>query len=93
MSGWIRDPNRKYLNRVENNPKSEPEIEDNKMGEVITLHDFFYPPRTTTPSCFNISVLKNIILELKLQYTHMLPKFTGVEDAYLFLREFEEVFP
>jgi len=31
------------------------------------------------------------MLELKLQYAHMPPKFMGIEDAYLFLREFEEV--
>jgi len=29
--------------------------------------------------------------ELKPHYTQMLPKFTGSEDVYLFLREFEEV--
>jgi len=46
---------------------------------------------TTTPACFNISTLGNVTLELKPQFAHMLPKFMGIEDAYLFLREFEEV--
>ena len=33
----------------------------------------------------------NVTFELEPHYTGMLPKFTGFEDAYLFLREFEEV--
>jgi len=61
------------------------------MGEAEIVNDIFYPPRTTIPSCFNISALENITLELKNRYAHMLPKFTGIEDAYLFLREFKEV--
>jgi len=54
------------------------------MGEARTLTDIFYPPKTTTPSCFNVPALENVNLELKPQYAHMLPKFTGIEDAYLF---------
>jgi len=49
MSGWVRDPTSKRLNRIEthlNNSESEPEIEDNKMGAGRTLNDVFYPPRT-----------------------------------------------
>ena len=33
----------------------------------------------------------NVNLKLQPYYTHMLPKFTGFENAYLFLNEFEEV--
>ena len=33
----------------------------------------------------------NVTFELKSHYNHMLHKFTSLEDAYLFLREFEEV--
>ena len=61
------------------------------MDEVRTHNDIFYLPRTTTSSCFNILALENVTLELKPQYTHTLPKFTGKEDAYLFLGEFEEI--
>jgi len=77
MSAWIRDPNSKRLNRIKShltNSESKPKIEDNKMGEVKILNDIFYPPRTTTPSRFNIPALENVILELKLQYAHMLSK-------------------
>jgi len=70
MVAWVRDPNSKFLNRVEtdlNSSESEPEIEYKKMGEArpITLNDIFYPPRTTAQSCFNISALENVTLELK----------------------------
>jgi len=34
----------------------------------------------------------NVTFELKPHYTQMLLKFTDLEDAYLFLREFEEVY-
>jgi len=62
------------------------------MAQERTLSDIFYPPRTALPSCF---VMPNLALyvtfELKSYYTQMLPKFISLEDAYLFLREFEEV--
>jgi len=44
------------------------------------------------PSCFTIPDLgPNVTFKLRLHYTQMLFKFTSLEDAYLFLREFEEV--
>ena len=56
------------------------------------MNDIFHPPRTTLPSCFNLSDLgPNVSFELRPHYTHVLPKFTGLENAHLFLREFEEV--
>jgi len=62
------------------------------MEQERPLNDIFYPPRTTLPSCFNLPDLRpNGIFELRSHYTQMLPKFTCLEDAYLFLREFEEV--
>ena len=83
MSGWVRDPSSKRLNGIEthlNNSEFEPEVEDTKMGEARTLNDTFCPPRTTTPSCFNISALENVTFELWPQYAHMLPEFTGIYD-------------
>ena len=45
------------------------------------------------PYCFTIPNLGlNVTFELRPHYIQMLPKFTGLEDAYLFLREFEEVY-
>jgi len=61
------------------------------MVGARTLNDIFYPPKITTTSSFNTAALENVTLELKPQYTNVLPKFTGLQDAYLFLREFEDV--
>jgi len=62
------------------------------MAQERTLSDIFYPHRTALPSYFVMSDLApNVTFEFKPHYTQMLHKFTGLEDAYLFLREFEEV--
>ena len=46
----------------------------------------------TLPSCFTFSDLRhNVTFELRPHYTQMLIKFTGLEDAYLSLREFKEL--
>ena len=58
------------------------------MAQERPLSESFYPPRTALPSCFTIPDLgPNVTFELGSHYTHMLSKFTGLEDAYLFLRE------
>ena len=63
------------------------------MAQERSLSDIFYPPRTALSSCFSILDLgPNVTFELRPQYTQMLPKLTGLEDAYSFLREFEEVY-
>ncbi|XP_077222173.1 uncharacterized protein LOC143856016 [Tasmannia lanceolata] len=58
-----------------------------------TLRDRFYPTRTAQPSCIRLPVVQGNNFELKSQFITMLPHFHGLpsEDAYLFLREFEEV--
>jgi len=96
MSVWVRDPQRRRLVRVE--PKSEPELEPEseekpkpvlKMKQERSLNGIVYPSRTTLPSCFSLPDLRpKVTFELRPHYTQMLPKFTGLEDAYLFLREF-----
>ena len=93
MTRWARVPNSKHLNIVEtdidNSNESEPESKEKKKDEVQPrqrmLNDIFYPLRTTEPSCFNIPTLENVSLKLKPQSIHMLPMFTGIENAYLFL--------
>ena len=60
--------------------------------EPRSLNQIFYPPRSTNPSCFQIpDVGENVQFAFSPQYTTMLPKFSGEGDAYLSLREFEEV--
>ncbi|XP_077223488.1 uncharacterized protein LOC143880732 [Tasmannia lanceolata] len=58
-----------------------------------SLRDRFYPARTAQPSCIRLPAVQGNNFELKSQFITMLPHFHGLpsEDAYLFLREFEEV--
>jgi len=62
------------------------------MAQERPLSEIFYPLRIVLPSCFTIFDLEpNVTFELRPYYTQMLHKFTSLYDAYLFLREFEEV--
>ena len=94
MIVWVREPKRRRLTRIELEP--EPEFEIKKMAEQDrnkrALNEIFFSPRSTLPSCFNLPALgANVNLKLEPHYIQMLPTFTGLEDAYLFLSEFEEV--
>ena len=53
----------------------------------------FYPIRTSLPSCIKLSEANENNFELKPQFISTLPKFHGLEseDAYFFVREFEEL--
>ena len=67
-------------------------LERVKPNPPCLLRDHFYPPQASPQSCFDLPPIpKDVIFELNLDYVGMLPKFTGVEDPYLFIREFEEV--
>ena len=61
-------------------PEHEPRI----------LKDLCYPVRTAQPSCIRLPQT-DANFEIKPQIINMLPKFTEIEDAYIFIREFEEV--
>ena len=94
MIVWVRQPKIQRLTRI--GPKPEFELENEKMVEQNRterpLNEIFFPPCSTVPSCFNLPALgANVNLKLEPHYIQMLPKFTELEDAYLFLSEFEEV--
>jgi len=104
MSVWVREPTCGRLIRVEGtqahitpNPTFTfaPNIAEERVPpppEPRSLNKIFYPPRSTNPSCFQISNLgENVQFAFIPQYTTMLPKFSGEGDAYLFLSVFEEV--
>ena len=56
-----------------------------------SLNDIIYPSRSTPPSCFVLpNIGENVNFELKYHTIQILQKFTGVEHAYVFLREFDE---
>ena len=96
MTSWVRDPKNQRLVRSEADPELEPEpepkLELGNMAQERTFSEIFYHPRTALPSYFVMpNLAPNVTFEVKPHYTQMLPKFTGLEDAYLFLRKFEEV--
>ena len=63
------------------------------MTNNTSLQDKFYPIRTSLPSCILLLVTNGNNFELKPQFINTLPRFHGLEseDAYFFIREFEEV--
>jgi len=63
------------------------------MAQQPTLQDRFYPIRTSLLSCISLPDVGDNQFELKPQYINTLPKFRGFEseDAYFFVREFEEI--
>jgi len=92
MQVWSRDPNSSRLTRSTLPPK--PELKpDPVMAQPTSLQDRFYPIRTLLLSCIQLPSTGDNNFELKPQFINTLPKFHGFEfeDAYFFIREFEEV--
>ena len=63
------------------------------MTQTISLQDISYPIRTSLPYCIQLPEADSDKFEFKPQFINTLPKYHGLEseDAYLFIREFEEV--
>ena len=61
---------------------------------MASLQDRFYPIRTSLLSCIKLPEANRNNFDLKPQFINTLPKFHGLEsdDAYFFVREFEEVY-
>ena len=55
------------------------------------LKDLCYPVSSVQPSCIRLPQPTANNFEIKPQIIYMLPKFMRIEDAYIFIREFEEV--
>ena len=64
------------------------------MAQSTSLQDRFYPIRTSLSSCILLPSVGEYNFELKPQFINTPPKFHGLEseDAYFFIREFEEVY-
>ena len=86
MQEWVRDPATSRLTRNISLPL-HPEL------VMASLQDRFYPIRTSLPSCIKLPEANGNNFELKPQFINTLPKFHDLEseDAYFFVREFEEV--
>ena len=89
---WSRDPNSSRLTRNTSPPKFKP-ILDPIMAQPTSLQDRFYSIRTSLPSYIQLPSVGEHNFELKPLFINTLPKFHGLEseDAYFFIREFEEV--
>ena len=89
---WSRDPNSSRLTRNTSPPKKEFKP-DPIMTQPTSLQDRLYLIRTTLPSCIQLLSVGKYNFELKPHFINTLPKFHGLksEDAYFFIREFEEV--
>ena len=86
MQEWIRDLVTFKLTKNTSLPLHLEPV----MG---SLQDRFYPIRTSIPSCIKLPKANRNNFELKPQFINTLPKFHGLEleDAYFFVREFENV--
>ena len=65
------------------------------MDEIINqqfLQDRCYPIRIAQPSCIRMPASNGNNFELNAHYIGMLSKFSGERDAYLVVRELEEVY-
>ena len=91
MQVWSRDP-KSRLTRNTSPPKFEPRP-DSIMAQLTSLQDRFYHIRTLLPSCIQLPSVGKHDFELKPQFINTLSKFHGLEseDAYFFIKEFEEV--
>ena len=93
MQEWYRDPNSAKIVRISTLAQTPPPDTIPIMANNISLQDKFYPIRTSLPSCILLPVTNGNNFELKPQFINTLPRFHGLEseDAYFFIREFEEV--
>ena len=90
MSARSRDPVTSRLTRNSSPPEQKP---DSHMAQPPSLQDRFCPIRISLPSCIQLPDEGVDQFELKPQYINTLPKFHEFEseDAYFFIRKFEEV--
>ena len=67
-----------------------PKFTMEEVGHLLSLRDYCYPIGSVQPSCIRLPPTNANHFEIKPQIINMLPKFIGIEDAYIFIREFEE---
>jgi len=93
MQEWYRDSI--LLRLVRNTTLAHISLSDTIpiMAKHTSLQDKFYPIRTSLPSCILLLEANGNNFELIPQFINTLPRFHGLEseDAYFFIREFEEV--
>ena len=60
-------------------------------NQTQTLKDLYYPVGSIQPSYIRLPQPIANNFQIKPQIINMLPKFTGIENAYIFIRKFEVV--
>ena len=90
---WVRDETSRLVRKLDFSEFSLKDITLKKMEvtQTLSLKDRCYPARSAQPSCINLPPVNGNNFELKPHFINMLPRFTGIEDPYLFIQEFEEV--
>ena len=90
LSSWRRVSGR--LVRIDSIPVSNPTTSImRELNQPQILKDLCYPVGSIQPSCIRLSQPTANNFEIKPQIINMLSKFMRIEDAYIFIREFEEV--
>ena len=86
MQEWLRDYVTSRLTRNTSLPLHPEPV-------MASLQDRFYLIKTSLPSYIELPKANDNNFELKPQFINTLPKFHGLEseNAYFFVREFEEV--
>lgn len=90
---WIRDETSRLVRTLDFSDFTLKDLTLRKMegAQTVSLRDRCYPSRSAQPSCISLPPVTGNNFELKPHFINMLPRFTGIEDAYLFIQEFEEV--
>ena len=73
------------------NPNLNPNLNVNDGDDPRPLRECWNPTRNVQPSCITLPPTNAHHFEIKPGVINMLPKFSGTEDPYLFIREFEEL--
>ena len=73
------------------NPNPNPNLIINEDNDPRPLRECWNPTRNVQPYCIVLPPTNANHFEIKPGVINMLPKFSGTEDPYLFIREFEEV--
>jgi len=93
MQEWYRDPISSRLVRNTILTHTPLPTTNPSMANHVSIQDKFYQIRTSLASCIILPEANGNNFELKPQFINTLPRYHGLEseDAYFFIREFEEV--